>query len=563
MDKLSSAEIGKLERFSNTFDMRRDIHVFVRYVQEREVKRRHRDNALAKSDSLRLAKLISDPGAEEEVRETGDSGWVDFQDWLALKLGFIRYDTKGVYVGYSSSEPSFPDNFIELDDRKYERYLRAPIAQQERQLLDMLLNECTGSASEFFQRDVFSRLDRFSSWGSATAVVPMLDFPKSRSFLLEVLQSLEVGAWYSTASLVQHLKTAHPFFLIPEKVQFKEEYSRKRGRYGNFHESKDSWGHEIDISEKEPDAFERVEGRYVERFLEGIPLVLGYVDVAYAKREPKDLYPSINVLRGFKVNPRLQRALEGDIPEPAVTLQPSFEVLVESEFYPSRVLSELGPLTDLVSEGAVTLLKLRKEKVAARKAEDPSTDAADLLLQLTGRPLPQNVERELQSWAEHSEKFTLYRGFSLFEGDEDLPIADPFTVERLSPGVRLVHSPGKLFGELEKAELAPAMVKHTDRALRRLPRHTRTAFQTDEPRKKPAPEKKTKATLKRQTSITLHFPNRELHDTFRKALLDRRCVIESDDGNRTVTFPRRHEPEMKAVLASLKSRYQIRIEDID
>jgi hypothetical protein len=65
----------------------------------------------------------------------------------------------------------------------------------------------------------------------------------------------------------------------------------KFGRYGNFHESKEAWGHEIDIRERDPDSFERVEGRYVERFLEGIPLVLRYVDVAYARKPPGQFIP--------------------------------------------------------------------------------------------------------------------------------------------------------------------------------------------------------------------------------------------------------------------------------
>ena len=38
------------------------------------------------------------------------------------------------------------------------------------------------------------------------------------------------------------------------------------------------------IHESDPDGFERVEGRYVERFLESIPLVLRYVDVAYERK---------------------------------------------------------------------------------------------------------------------------------------------------------------------------------------------------------------------------------------------------------------------------------------
>ena len=73
------------------------------------------------------------------------------------------------------------------------------------------------------------------------------------------------------ASLVEYLKKNHRYFLIPKKPQFKNDYVRKNGRYQNFRESERPWGKEIEINESAPDAFDRVEGRYVERFLEGIP----------------------------------------------------------------------------------------------------------------------------------------------------------------------------------------------------------------------------------------------------------------------------------------------------
>jgi hypothetical protein len=87
--------------------------------------------------------------------------------------------------------------------------------------------------------------------------------------------------------LIQYLKTAHPFFLIPKEPRYKSRWDRKEGRYGNFREGEDRWKSNRVISEHVPDAFERVEGRYVERFLEGIPLTLGYLDVAYSNQPYK------------------------------------------------------------------------------------------------------------------------------------------------------------------------------------------------------------------------------------------------------------------------------------
>ncbi len=71
---------SKLDTETNRLDIRRDLHLFCGYVRDREVKRGHRDNALSKADARRLAKLLSDPEAENEIEEDGYSTWVDFVD---------------------------------------------------------------------------------------------------------------------------------------------------------------------------------------------------------------------------------------------------------------------------------------------------------------------------------------------------------------------------------------------------------------------------------------------------------------------------------------------------
>ena len=559
-----TCSVAGLDVWPNPCDPRRDLHVFVRYVQEREVKRSHRGNDLGKADSLRLAKLMTDSGAVAGVQETGGSRWVDFVDGLALKLGFVSYDTAGTYVGYSSSEPSFPDNYVQFNAAKYQQFVLSSLAAQERTLSEALIGEREGGQSEFYTTSVLGRLGGFSAWGCAIGVVPMLDFVAIRRFLLNLLpQVCAVGKWYSTAALVQYLKAHHPYFLIPQQPRYKDQWGRQQGRYGNFHESKDTWGYEINISDSDPDAFERVEGRYVERFLEGLPLTLGYVDVAYAPQPYAGVYPAINHLRALRVNNRLLRALAGDIPPPRVTVQPNFEVYVESEFYPAHVLAQLLPLGELVSADVTTILKLQKERVAAQLAQSEQLDVGALLTRLAGRELPQNVAWELAEWGRHAEKFTLYRGFALLEGDEDLPAADPFTVERIAPGIRIVHSPAALFSRLEEAELAPLRVTHAPASLSRLPAAARTVFVRPAPAVKPTPREKEPAVLLRHTTIRLHFPTDKLLERVRQALLEVRCPAEVDKANRTLTFSRRHEPQVADVLKALETEYQVQIQDME
>ncbi len=310
---LEPIDVAPLDVATELPDLRRDLHVFVEYVRAREVKRSHRENALSKGDAKRLAKLMSGPDAVREVDEDGSSAWIDFVDQVALRLGFVRYDSEGQYAGRSSQERSFPDNYIEFRAKPYEKFLKALAAKQEATLLELLVHEGQGSASEFYRRGVLGRLDGFNYWGSATGVMPTLDFPAARRFLLGLLAECPTGQWLSTAALVEHLKKHHRYFLIPAQPKFKN-YDARSGRYGNFHESKESWGREIDIHESDPDGFERVEGRYVERFLEGMPLVLRYVDVAYARKPTRANYPALGWLKAFRVSDLLLRALKDASP---------------------------------------------------------------------------------------------------------------------------------------------------------------------------------------------------------------------------------------------------------
>ena len=70
--------------------------------------------------------------------------------------------------------------------------------------------------------------------------------------------------------------------------------------------------------------------------------MLRYVDVAYARKPPRTIYPSLGNLKAFRVSDRLRRALEGRIAEPRVSLTPNFDVHVIAETYPAGILAQLG-----------------------------------------------------------------------------------------------------------------------------------------------------------------------------------------------------------------------------
>jgi hypothetical protein len=119
-------------------------------------------------------------------------------DDVCLALRWVNYDTKGQYMGYSSSEPSFPDNFMKFDERQHRNFLELPLQAQEQQMLDVHLKAGEGCESEFFHRGTLGRLDSFDSRGCATGVVPTVAFSKVRRHLLELLAQCPPGVWFST-----------------------------------------------------------------------------------------------------------------------------------------------------------------------------------------------------------------------------------------------------------------------------------------------------------------------------------------------------------------------------
>ena len=450
---LQKTSVKDLDVCLTNCDLRKDLHTFMRYARKQKIKRSHRTNDLPKVDARRLAKIMTDSQAPESVESDGYSKWIDYIDRLCFLLKFVTYDTEGIYAGYTSYQESYPENYIEVEWDRYEKFLTQSMLKQEEQILDTFLKDFNHCNNEFFVCGPKSRLDRFDMRGCATGVMPTIPFDKIRLHLLKLLEHCQSGVWYSTASFIDYLKTYDPFFLLPEKLpQSIAKYEKKR--YYNFREHPTDQGRgETKVTEKDPDAFERVEGRFVERFLEGIPFPLAYVDVAYLKKNKKqpNLSPSINRLQAFRVTERLLSVMRRDIHEPRVTVLPNFEIHLDSLFYPAEALSKLRKAGDLIAEGAHTVLKLRKNKVAALTAEDSSADVMTLLKDITSDIIPANVQRELEGWVEHAEKFTLYDGFGLLEGETDRETADRFAFMPVTSGINIVRNTRKLYKHMEKA----------------------------------------------------------------------------------------------------------------
>jgi hypothetical protein len=552
--KLEKADPKNLTTVINPNDVRKDLHVFACYCRDYEIKRAHRDNSLPKVHLTRLAKMMGNPQLIEEVKLAGYSRWIDLIDRLNLEIGFIDYATEGIYAGYSSTTESYPDNYIEFLDKAYDQYLNQPVREQEDEIRQILMDEANPCLSEFFANHPLSVLNRFDSFGCATGTVKYINFPRIRSYLLELIANCRAGVWYRTDSLIAYLKNHNPFFLISKKNHFKKsEYTKDR--YHNFYETKPGGHYDRSrIRENSKDRFERVEGRFVERFLEGIPLAMGYVEVAYA--DVKDtISPSINKLQAFRVTDRGACALNRAIKEADITLLPNYEIHIDSLFYPARQLNRLMELCDVEHEDTHTVLKLAKKKVILQHATDTGLDVIDLFKELGIRAIPENVAKELAAWAGQADNFVVYQGFGLMEGKMDKNTASRFAAVSIAADTHIVRQPKKLFEHLELAQKVPVYVKHSDRAFKSLGDTVQSKFSAKKRAKKSAPRKKRKFTLKRTVHLILEFPDKAMFEAFTNALLDEGHALDTNKQARTVSYSQKDETLIKDVLNSLKKKF--------
>ena len=567
--KLTTYDVKGLVLNGEAPNLRRDLHTFVAYVRERMIKRAVRSNQLPKGDVKRIAKLMSWGEAIEEVNQYGTSIWVDAIDNLAHRLGFVKYNIDGEYANYSSQTPSFPDNYIEFQEHVYADFLALSQLRQEQRILQMMQTD--SSYSELHGSHWLSVLHGFSSYSRNSAGMMYADFVGARQYLLNTLSKLESGVWYSVDSLIAHVKKDAPYFLIPKTFPKKNEYGHAQTikRYGSCYEYDDPQhiyfhsSRHRPIPDDAPDGFKRVEGRFIERFLEGIPLTLGYLDVAYTKGTYQGKYPELGWVRAFRLRAPFIQMMRGESLEPRVVIQPNMEVLLETTFYSPSVTRRLEQFAEVTSEDTVTLLRLNKQLVKATVAAEEGLDPVAELARLAGRPLPANVARELTEWAVQAGAFTLYSGVALLEGDAKLPESAEFTLHTINKNLRLVKRPQGLLNKLEDNERVPLWINHTDKAFALLPHGARSVFPNrPKPKAKSKRKSKPRIELQRETLLTLHMPTVSFYTKFQAALVEQRCIFEADNAKRTITYAKAQQPKIDAALKSLKATYTIKIADM-
>jgi len=569
---LTPLDPKKLRTFSNERDLLRDLFTYLYYVGEYSVKRMTRTNGIPQADLNRLAKLLVIDLPQKDDWMNAQQHWINFIDDLALHLGLVHYDVKGTYRGYTSSEPSFIENFITVEKSDLNKFLKLSPAGQEKKILDALIQAKSYSEyggyrkNEFYATAILGELDSFGTWGSGTGIMPTLKFSEIRQFLLDFLKTCPPNQWLSVESLVAYLKAEHPYFLIPKTKPKVDKWGHAITRYDNFFESKEQWSHnEKPIPDDDPDGFERVEGRYVERFLENIPLTMRFVDVAYQPAQYKGLLPMIGTLKAFRVNERFLRLMSGAESQPRLTVQPNFDVVIESDFYPAQVIQQVSALGEEVSSpnsghsAYVGIFQLKKTFVAAEQVRQPDLDVIALLEKLGGRSLPPNVKVELEEWVGHADQFTLYEGFALLESVDEIPEADKFTVERIAPTLRLVRADEKLFSTLETNAYAPLRIQHPTGGFAPLAESAVSLFPKESVQEK-SHRKPKQVKVSRSVAVSYQFPDEESFTSVQKMLAELRCPFQSDPKIRSIQIQQKEQARFDEAVLKLRDSLIIEIE---
>lgn len=262
----------------------------------------------------------------------------------------------------------------------------------------------------------------------------------------------------------------------------------------------------MEINPNDADSFERVEGRYIERFLEYIPFLMGFIDIAYDFGHVSVILPQRDTLKAFKINPRMSAFYNKQIAEPKITIQPNFEVSIESEMYPAKIIDELSQIGKLTAYDRVSQLKLEKGKVISKIAGDPDYDLIALLRQLSHKPLPQNVEMDLKEWMNQGDAIVLYENAHLLESDYHYDFISEHAIAKINKNLAIVASENNLMPHLEKECSVPIEIVHKDDAFNCLPSFYKTMFPKVGKEINKALTRK-KITLTREIIVKINFPS--------------------------------------------------------
>jgi hypothetical protein len=556
---LETASISGLKIESNICDLHHDIAQYIRYIKNRSVKRSSRNNYLLKGDVVRLSKLM--PGHELDTADfdTEDFHYPGFIDSLAYAMGFVEFDIVSNYY-----DSTFPENYITIKENNYQKHIHLPLQKQEERILSLFNTEGSEDRNEFICQSPLGILDHFQSYNIGE-VVKTIDFVKVRLFLFDILSNLEVNTWYSVKSLIEYLKSNHPYFLIPRQPEVikTKSYRQKElfeNRYAGFSDTYEQKRYQLDTTYK--DIFERVEGRYIERFLEFIPFLLGYTELAYNNDDLEKYRPTIGRLGAFRITPRFFNLINKNIQEPKIVVQPNFEISIESDIYPVSIILQLESIGHLIKKDVLSQVKLDKNKVIQKVANEPEFDPIQYLSSINSLTLPENVKTELKEWCIYADAFILYENVGILESSFKFPNTEQFIVQKINKKFDIIKNPIKLIEELESNQTIPIKkITHKNDKFLELNGEYKSIFSNNKALNKKKLNNLEKLKINRLNLIKLVFATEKGFSLLSNQLLEKGCMINTSDTEKAIIIDQKDEKILKETLKDISQKYKLELEN--
>ncbi len=533
------------------------LHAYMDYLCSREVKRSYRGNKIPDADYKRLCKSINQEDNEH------NRSYIDEADRIAYAIDWIHYDKHGSY-SYSSDDQLYRNNIIKISKKNYQDYLNIESEDKRyKSLVKRLYTSVAVKNNELFQSDYYGAnvLSKFSVSYYSRTIIEAIKFKAARLAIIDALSTLKPDTWYSVDRLIDYMQQHHRYFLISEKTKSPSYSAGKKNRYAHFNErlTTDKYT-PITIDESMSDAFRRVEGRFIERFLETLPYTLGWVELAYDKEDNSNVIPSLGHLKAFKVTNLFYLLYVNPVPAPTVKVLPNYEITVESLIYPVKIMHQLMKFGDFSNHGAISQIKIDKNNIIQLSANEPDLNIIELLKTLNAQALPQNVETDMQEWCHQGDAFKLYTNNVILESKYSHDFLCKHITSTIDKNTFIVHDHETLISKLDDAEDVSLIIDHGYDKFTLLPKSYATALPKDGVKKAKKSKPKRKVKLKKQTMLSYDFSDKEAFHLIKEDLIAKHIVIGVNESSRTISLSKQHEQTFKKSLKASEN-YQFAVEE--
>ena len=548
-DKIKTLDTTNLEIKRNTRDIHEYIYKYIDYISTKSIKRGIRENILMKSDVNRLSKLMPIDKFKDVNPSLISNDYPNFLDILLYDMGFITYkkDTEdSIYNSYG-----YENNYIKLKSSNYKEHIDLTLQEQEELVTNYLISNYSGKNNEFAKDSPVGHLTSFNDeryYYYDYDRFRKLNFKNAREFLLQFISKLKIDCWYSIESLIYYMEANYKNFLFPKDLRkdYKKIYEK------NTRDSKNI----------ELDGFIKVEGKYIKRFLEYIPFLMGYVDLAYRFKSSNQFTANYDQLLAFKPTTKLLHYFNKSIKEAKITVQPNFEISIESEIFPAQIMSTLYSIGKVIKNDVITQIKIEKNMMLQKVAKDSSFNPIEYLREISRAELPNNLQIELREWIKQSDSFVLYENMHLFESSSEFASVKNITVDSINKNFNIIKNSNELYHLIEEDEEMPVKkVTHRDDKFSELPPEYKTIFKKRNNTKTSIAKNLEKLQISKEIIIKLFFHSSNQLKIISGKLLDKGCVFSVNDNEKSITILQKDEALLKEVFKQISRQFQLDIKD--